>query len=179
MIIKYEILFYRKDCIIKINEHNRIYEDIKLDKFTKEVDRVNSQINDFVPLDKAEKLQDRKERKNNQINKEGVVFNKATEKFNKEVDYISRQIIKKYAPEVIILFGSVAKGIFKANSDIDLCIIKNTNDKRKLLADMYVCIDCRIPFDLVLYTTDEWNKFVNDKNSFAYTINNTGVKIYG
>ncbi|MCT8978553.1 nucleotidyltransferase domain-containing protein [Clostridium sp. CX1] len=73
----------------------------------------------------------------------------------------------------------VAKGIFKADSDIDLCIIKNTNNKRHLLAEMYVEIESSIPFDLILYTEAEWDECVDDKNSFAYVINNTGVKIYG
>lgn len=101
------------------------------------------------------------------------------DKFNIEVDNIKKQIIEKYDPKEIILFGSVAKGIFKVNSDIDLCVIKDTKDKKNLLAEMYIYIDSRIPFDLVLYTSEEWNKCVNDKNSFAYIINNTGVKIYG
>ena len=99
--------------------------------------------------------------------------------FNIEVDNIKKQIIEKYDPKEIILFGSVAKGIFKVNSDIDLCVIKDTKDKRNLLAEMYIYIDSRIPFDLVLYTSEEWNKCVKDKSSFAYIIYNTGVKIYG
>lgn len=101
------------------------------------------------------------------------------ESFNRELDYIKKQIVELYEPKEIILFGSVAKGIFKVNSDIDLCIIKDTNEKKKLLTEMYIGIDSSIPFDLVLYTVEEWNKCVNDKNSFAYIINSTGVKIYG
>ncbi|WP_411681296.1 nucleotidyltransferase domain-containing protein [Clostridium thailandense] len=101
------------------------------------------------------------------------------ESFQKELDYIKSQIVELYNPSEIIIFGSFAKGTFRANSDIDLCIIKDTNDKKKLLTEMYIGIDSSIPFDLVLYTVEEWNKCVNDKNSFAYIINNTGVKIYG
>lgn len=101
------------------------------------------------------------------------------DRFNNEVEYIKNQIIQKYEPEKIILFGSVAKGVFKDNSDIDLCIIKDTTDKRQLLIEIYINIDSTIPFDLVLYTSEEWDKCVNDKNSFAYNINNTGVKIHG
>ena len=99
--------------------------------------------------------------------------------FNEEINNIKNQIVKKYDPKGIILFGSLAKGIFKINSDIDLCIIKDTDDKRKLLTDMYVCVESEIPFDLVLYTDEEWSKCISDKSSFAYIINNTGVKIYG
>ena len=43
--------------------------------------------------------------------------------FNEELDFIKRQVIEKYNPKLIILFGSVAKGVFRDDSDIDLCII--------------------------------------------------------
>lgn len=99
--------------------------------------------------------------------------------FDEKLENIKKQLVEKYEPKEIIVFGSVAKGVFKANSDIDLCIIKDTNDKRKLLTDMYVEIESSVPFDLLLYTVEEWNKCVNDKSSFAYVINSTGVKIYG
>ena len=99
--------------------------------------------------------------------------------FNKELDFIKKQVIEKYNPRSIILFGSLAKGIFREDSDIDLCIIKDTINKRELLTDMYINIDSNIPFDLVLYTVDEWSDCINDKSSFAYSIINTGVKIYG
>jgi uncharacterized protein len=99
--------------------------------------------------------------------------------FDKELEHIKKQIVESYEPKEIILFGSVAKGVFKANSDIDLCIVKDTNDKKKLLTEMYVGIDSSVPFDLLLYTVEEWNKSMDDKNSFAYIIKNTGVKIYG
>jgi uncharacterized protein len=98
---------------------------------------------------------------------------------DKELESIKKQIVENYEPKEIILFGSVAKGIFRDNSDIDLCIIKDTNDKRKLLADIYVSINTIVPFDLILYTVEEWNKCINDKSSFAFVINSTGVKIYG
>ena len=99
--------------------------------------------------------------------------------FNKEIDSIKKQIIEKYYPKEIILFGSVAKGIFREHSDIDLCIIMDTTNKRELLTNMYVDIESNIPFDLVLYTIEEWNNCINDKSSFAYSTINTGVKIYG
>lgn len=99
--------------------------------------------------------------------------------FDRELENIKKQIVENYEPKEVILFGSVAKGIFNNNSDIDLCIIKDTSDKRKLLTEMYVDICSSIPFDLVLYTVEEWSKCIDDKSSFAYIINNTGVKIYG
>lgn len=99
--------------------------------------------------------------------------------FNKEIDSIKKQIIEKYDPKEIILFGSVAKGTFREHSDIDLCIVMDTMHKRELLTNMYIDIESNIPFDLVLYTIEEWENCINDKSSFAYSIINTGVKIYG
>lgn len=48
-------------------------------------------------------------------------------------DQIKRALksIKKYNPDKIILYGSVARGDFDENSDIDLLIIKKGVDKIK------------------------------------------------
>lgn len=45
-------------------------------------------------------------------------------KIQQEIKQITQQLVNKYQPEKIILFGSVAKGEFKADSDLDLLIIK-------------------------------------------------------
>lgn len=92
---------------------------------------------------------------------------------------ITEEIINKFRPTKIVLFGSVAKGIYSENSDIDLCIIKDTDDKRLLTSSIYTEIDCDIPFDIIVYTLEEWDKNINDLSSFAYLINKSGVVLYG
>lgn len=64
-----------------------------------------------------------------------------------ECQQITRQIVDKlqseYSPLKIILFGSCANGTSKTDSDIDLLIIKDTNERfidrwvtvRKILSD--------------------------------------------
>jgi len=96
-----------------------------------------------------------------------------------EINLIKEQIVSHYAPSKIILFGSQAKGIATKKSDIDLCVIKDTKNKRELLTDMYLNIESSKPFDLLLYTETEWNECVNDTTSFAYLINKKGTVIYG
>lgn len=96
-----------------------------------------------------------------------------------EIDLIKDQIVSYYAPLKIILFGSQAKGTAGEKSDIDLCIVKNTNNKRNLLTDMYLNIESSKPFDLLLYTESEWNECINDTTSFAHLINKKGIVIYG
>jgi uncharacterized protein len=96
-----------------------------------------------------------------------------------EIDSIKEQIVTKYNPSKIILFGSQTKGTATRKSDIDICIIKDAEDKRKLLIDMYINIESNRPFDLLLYTEDEWKHCIDDSTSFAYLINKKGIKIYG
>ena len=95
-----------------------------------------------------------------------------------QITSIKEQIISQYAPAKIILFGSHVKGTATPKSDIDLCVVKNTNNKRELLTEMYLNIESDKPFDLVLYTEPEWEECVNDTTSFAYIINKKGIVLY-
>jgi len=97
----------------------------------------------------------------------------------KEINLIKEQIVSHYSPSKIIVFGSQAKGTATKKSDIDLCIVKDTDNKRELLTDIYLNIESSKPFDLLLYTEAEWNQCVNDTTSFAYLINKKGTIIYG
>lgn len=96
-----------------------------------------------------------------------------------EINLIKEQIVSLYNPSKIILFGSQAKGTATIKSDIDLCVVKDTENKQELLADMYLNIESSKPFDLLLYTEAEWNRCVNDTTSFAYLIDKKGIVIYG
>jgi len=97
----------------------------------------------------------------------------------KEINTIKEQIINKYSPRKIILFGSQAKGTAGNKSDIDLCIIKDTENKRDLTTDIYLNVESTKPFDLIIYTESEWNECIEDRTSFAHLIHNKGVEIYG
>jgi len=98
---------------------------------------------------------------------------------NNDISRVVEQLNIKFNPKKLILFGSHAKGNAGSNSDIDLCVITDTADKRKLLTDMYSTIDCERPFDLLLYTPKEWEENVMDKLSFAHVINKQGVVLHG
>lgn len=101
------------------------------------------------------------------------------EEFIDEVEKIKEQIVNMYSPRKIILFGSIAKKHIKITSDIDICVIIETNDKRELLKDMYLKIECDKPYDIVIYTPEEWEKSHKNTSSFVYNIYKEGVVIYG
>ena len=96
-----------------------------------------------------------------------------------ELDHVKEQLIKKYSPAKIILFGSLAKGTNTKRSDIDLCIVKDTENKKEFLMDIYLNIESEKILDILVYTEKEWNDCIKDTTSFAYLIKKKGIEIYG
>lgn len=95
-----------------------------------------------------------------------------------ELQAIQEQIIHLCRPQKILLFGSQAKGTATSKSDIDLCVIASTEDKRELLTDLYCDTDSNIPIDFLLYTPEEWGQCVEDRQSFAHKLNREGIVLY-
>lgn len=53
-----------------------------------------------------------------------------------EIKNITRQIIEKYRPERVILFGSAVRGNFDEHSDLDFLIIKRGTPRISPLANL-------------------------------------------
>lgn len=98
--------------------------------------------------------------------------------FKEEIDKIKDQIIDKYKPIKIILFGSCAAGCARKDSDIDLCIVINYIDKRETLMDLMMNIEYERSVDFIIYKPEEWDRYKNDTTTFANLISRTGVEIY-
>jgi predicted nucleotidyltransferase len=96
-----------------------------------------------------------------------------------ELQRITEQIVALYSPEKLLLFGSQAKNKARPSSDIDLCVVLPTNNRRRLLADMYYTIQTEKPLDIILYTPEQWDDNVSDATSFAHVINTEGIVLYG
>ncbi len=99
--------------------------------------------------------------------------------YDKEIEKIKRQLVHKYHPENIILFGSCAKGRVGRKSDIDLCVIMETTNKRETVRDILIDIEYDLDLDVVIYTPAEWNQYKDDKATLAGIINRTGVNLIG
>lgn len=99
--------------------------------------------------------------------------------YDLEIEDIKNQLINKYNPIDIILFGSCARGRVARSSDIDICIIIETSDKRKLVRDILIEVDCQVDLDVVVYTPQEWQNNKDDQATFAGIIKRTGVSLLG
>ncbi|MHC1684549.1 MAG: nucleotidyltransferase domain-containing protein [Clostridiaceae bacterium] len=99
--------------------------------------------------------------------------------FKDEIDNIKNQIIVRYNPTKIILFGSCASGCAKKSSDIDLCIICDYQDKKETLMDLLLNVEYERDVDFIIYKPDDWEKYKEDTTTFANLIDRKGVSIYG
>ncbi len=105
-----------------------------------------------------------------------TIANKKVEPLIKE---IKNQLVKQFDVEKIILFGSMAKGVISEVSDIDICVVADSQNKRSTLSDMYCALDYNIPIDILLYTPKEWERCSKDQSTLAFAINSEGDLLYG
>jgi len=99
----------------------------------------------------------------------------------KEIDNISSQIIAKYKPEKVILFGSAARGEATPDSDLDFLIIKKETpyygaDRIRELSRM---IDRNVPVDFLVYRPEEWEQRLKMGDPFLKSILREGKVLYG
>ncbi len=93
------------------------------------------------------------------------------------VENLTQQLIERYNPIDIFLFGSYAKGVISKHSDVDLCLIIDTDDKRRLIYNILLNIESEIDFDIVIYTQEEWERYKTDPSSFGYIVFKSGVSL--
>ncbi len=79
-----------------------------------------------------------------------------------QIDRIVKRIVKRFAPEQIILFGSQARGDAGPDSDIDLLVVMPVEGSvvEKRLEIRGALHDIPIPVDVVVTTPEEfaWRK---------------------
>ncbi len=99
----------------------------------------------------------------------------------KEIESITAQIIKKYKPDRIILFGSMAGGNSDSDSDADFLIIKKDTPYlgAERIRELSRLIARNIAVDFLVYRPDEFDKRVKMGDPFLNTIIKKGKVLYG
>ena len=96
-----------------------------------------------------------------------------------DLKQVQQQIVELCNPHMILLFGSQARGTAGENSDVDLCVVASTPNKRELLSELYFNVEFERPLDILLYTPEEWAGSIADPHSFAHKLDREGVLLYG
>ncbi len=85
------------------------------------------------------------------------------------VDQVVKDLIVNYQPERIILFGSVARGEADEYSDIDLILVKNTDQRfiqRSIEAATCISREVKAFVDILVYTPKELEDMIAGGNPF-------------
>lgn len=99
--------------------------------------------------------------------------------FKKEIKKITKDIIRKYKPEKIILFGSFAWGKPTRDSDVDLLIIKKTRKKwLERQIEVGKIIDGEIATDTLIHTPSEIKRRLELGDFFYQNILKKGKLLY-
>jgi len=98
-----------------------------------------------------------------------------------EIKNITDQIIKKYKPLKIILFGSAGRQEYDIINDLDFLIIKEDVPEYGIdrMRELDEIIDRNIAADMLVYRPDEFEKRIKLGDPFIKTILKEGRALYG
>ncbi len=97
-----------------------------------------------------------------------------------QINSIKNQLIKKYHPQKIILFGSAVSGKMTTDSDLDFMVVKDDNKSRHdRMVEVYRLIDKDIAADFLVYTPKELVTRVKMGDPFIKSVLSEGKVLYG
>lgn len=86
--------------------------------------------------------------------------------------------LRPYEPEKVVLFGSAARGGAHDDSDLDLAIIKDTDQPfYQRVRDVRKLLRSRNPLDVFVFTPQEYED-AKKTNAFVAEIDRTGKVLY-
>lgn len=98
----------------------------------------------------------------------------------KQIQEIVQTIVEGYDPEKVYIFGSYVNGTPNKDSDLDICVIKETNERaldRRIqvhsLFDPYP-----YPMDIFVYTPIEFEENKKILNTLAFYISRSNQLMY-
>lgn len=104
------------------------------------------------------------------------------EKVNQMIDRMLIQIVEKYHPIKVILFGSYVTGNYTEDSDIDLLLIKDTDerfiDRWCNVGTILAGTHPSIPVDTLILTPHEIESRLSKGDQFITEILAKGILLY-
>jgi len=95
------------------------------------------------------------------------------------IDDVARQIVEKFHPIKVILFGSYAYGTPRRESDVDLLVVMET-DIREVQQEILILknIEHRFGLDILVKTPKVFNEGIKAGDSFLKEIVQKGKVLY-
>jgi len=97
-----------------------------------------------------------------------------------EIDRMKDEIVRRFDPLKIILFGSYARGGFTTDSDVDLIVVMEVAGSKRQKAteiDVALC-NRRLGLDVIVVTPQEFEKYRNVAGHVIYPAVREGRILY-
>jgi len=98
-----------------------------------------------------------------------------------EAERVIEMAKRKIDSDLMIVFGSVIKGTADSDSDLDIIVVKESDENSFLIgAKARLALKgSKIPIDIMVYTPEEFKKDLTDKYSLAHEAMATGRIVCG
>jgi len=98
-----------------------------------------------------------------------------------EAERVIRMAKEKLDPELMIVFGSVASRTANDDSDLDLVLVKESNENRLLRSAKarLALKGSKVPIDIIVYTPEEFKLRLTSKYSLPSEALATGRIVHG
>ena len=100
------------------------------------------------------------------------------ERSDKVIEETVDQIVKLFSPSRVIEYNTKYDMDGKLRS-FKLCIVGKIQDKKKMLTQIFDEVDSEIPYDIILYTDEEFKELSEQLSAFANRISQKGRVRYG
>jgi predicted nucleotidyltransferase len=98
----------------------------------------------------------------------------------RQIERMTRRLVRRFDPEKIILFGSHARGTPGPNSDVDLLVVLPiSGSKRQRQLDIRLALhDIRVPKDIIVSTPEEFAWRRDIVGTMEYPAVREGIVLY-
>ena len=97
-----------------------------------------------------------------------IAMSEETRRQDDRIGHLRRTIVQAIDPQQIVLFGSHARGEARANSDVDLLVVHDTDqtnrEVRRRIEQLF--LDRQFGLDLLVRTPEDVRRNVADRNPF-------------
>lgn len=97
----------------------------------------------------------------------------------RDIQKIAGQIVERFQPQRIILFGSYAEGKPTHDSDVDLLVVMETEENPMHVAGLIsAAIDHPFPLDILVRRPAELDAYLAEKSIFETEVVTRGITLY-
>ena len=96
-----------------------------------------------------------------------------------DIREIVQQIVERFRPQKVILFGSYAQGKPTQDSDVDLLVVMETNEQAlHAAARISAAIDHPFPLDILVFRPSELKASLERRGVFATEVMAKGIVLH-